>query len=96
MRSATQMLVRAFYEQSISNMTLEVTGWGEEGADCESVKIGPHPGFSNDCLVLTFSSQCNQHGFVPRDAPEVRLIIEALQGWLDWVDSGCVRISGMP
>lgn len=88
--SATRLLMRRLFEDHEKFLTLDVGPFGEgEGSD--NVQIGPNLGFNSDTFVMSFDAGSNQHAFAPEDAGAVRQIIEAMQGWLDWVDSGCVR-----
>jgi hypothetical protein len=88
--TATRLLMRKLFEEQEKFLTLDVGPFGE-GSDSDNVQIGPNMGFNDTTLVLSFNAGSNQHAFEPDDAPAVRQIIEAMQGWLDWVESGCVR-----
>lgn len=88
-RTPTRALMRQLFEQQDTTLTLDI-GYFGDGVD-DNVNVGPNGGFSPDALVLSFESGGNQHAFVPGDAQHVRQLIQAMLGWLDWVDSGCVR-----
>jgi len=88
--SATRLLMRRLFEDQEKFLTLDVGPFGE-GEDSDNVQIGPNLGFNSGTFVMSFDAGSNQHAFEPGDADAVRQIIEAMQGWLDWVDSGCVR-----
>lgn len=88
--SATRLLMRRLFEDQEKFLTLDVGPFGD-GSESDNVQLGPNMGFGNACFVMSFDAGSNQHAFEPDDADAVRQIIEAMQGWLDWVDSGCVR-----
>lgn len=85
----TRALMRQLFETQDTTLTLDIGCFGD-GAD-DSVSVGPNPGFSKHTFVMSFASGSNQHGFTPDDAAHVRQLIQALLGWLDFVESGCVQ-----
>ena len=88
--SATRLLMRQLFEQRDKFLTLDIGPFGD-GSDSDNVQVGPNMGFSDGSLVMSFDAGSNQHCFNTEDAQAVRNLIEAMLGWLDWVDSGCVR-----
>lgn len=82
----TRLLMRQLFEDMGTTLTLDIGPFGDGGSD-DSVNIGPHAGFTSDCLVLSFAAGTNQHGFSPADAPAVRQLIQAVLGWLDYIEA---------
>lgn len=88
--SATRLLMRRLFEEQDKFLTLDIGPFGD-GSDSDNVQVGPNMGFTTGSFVLSFDAGSNQHCFTPEDAQAVRNLIEAMQGWLDWVENGCVR-----
>lgn len=80
----TRLLMRQLFEDQDTTLTLDI-GYFGDGVD-DSVNVGPNPGFSSDCLVLAFR-EGSQHGFSRADAPHVRQLIQAMLGWLDYIEA---------
>lgn len=82
----TRLLVRQLFEDQDGSMALGIGPFGDGSAD-DNVTVGPHPGFSSDCFVMSFAAGSNQHGFSPSDAQAARYLIQAVLGWLDYVEA---------
>lgn len=85
----TRALVRQLFEQQDTTLTLEIGPFGDGSPD--TVNVGPNGGFSSDAFVMSFEGGSNQHAFTPGDAGHVRQLIQAMKGWLDWVETGQVK-----
>ena len=90
-----RLLMRRLFEQQDKFLTLDIGPFGD-GSDSDNVQVGPNMGFSDGSFVMSFDAGSNQHCFNPEDAQAIRNLIEAMQGWLDWVESGGVRRTERP
>jgi len=88
---STKAFVRRLFERSAEkksqSLGLDLLAIGEAGD--ESLSIGPHPGFEPTSFVMSFKSDAGggwQCAFAEHDVEDVRDFIEALQGWVEFVD----------
>ena len=91
MRTPTSDFVKSLFEKAVNKkstgLTLDLTSFGECGD--ESLSVGPHPGFEPTSFVMSFESgegtgwQC---AFAEDDVDNVQELIEALQGWVEFIE----------
>jgi len=89
---ATGAFIKQLFEDAkkhgAGTLTLDLNGLGEVGDD--GIAIGPHPGFAPTSFVMSFRSEANQRGdqwaFSADDIHEVRHFIQALQGWVSFIE----------
>jgi hypothetical protein len=88
---STKAFVRRLFEKAAEKksqtLKLDFVCIGESGE--ESLSVGPHPGFWATSFVMSFGSDAGggwQCAFSEHDVEDVRDFIEALQGWVEFVD----------
>ncbi len=91
MSTPTRAFVKRLFERSAEkkpqSLGLDFMAIGEAGD--ESLSVGPHPGFEPTSFVMSFKSDAGggwQCAFAEHDVEDVRYFIEALQGWVEFVD----------
>lgn len=91
MSTPTRAFVKRLFERSAEkksqSLGLDFMAIGDDGN--ESLSIGPHPGFWATSFVMSFKSDAGggwQGAFSEHDVDDVRDFIEALQGWVEFVD----------
>ena len=89
---ATGAFMKQLFEDAkkhgAGTLTIDLNGLGEIGDD--GIAIGPHPGFAPTSFVMSFRSETGERGdqwaFSAEDIQEVRHFVQALQGWIAFIE----------
>jgi hypothetical protein len=91
MSTPTRAFVKSLFEKAVNKkllgLTLDIVSFGEAGEG--GLSVGPHPGFEPTSFVMSFESDGGsgwQCAFAEIDIEDVREFIEALQGWVEFIE----------